>query len=92
MFLLNAVFQLLPIPKKTVEYCCYPGSYFESQLVKFRTDPELAKPTTKELQHLELHMTNEAFIQAKLELLKCKILHTDWNEKLSQFATTFKLT
>lgn len=91
MTLLGSVFQIQKIPLQTVEYCCYPDSYFEKQLDKFRKHPSEAQPTAFELKHLELHRANQAFLNAKLELLKCKLLHAGWHDRLSQFAVTYKL-
>lgn len=92
MMLLGSIFKILRIDTETVEYCCYPNSFFERQLPKFRQDPASATLTADEQAKLELHRAREVYIQAKLELLKAKLIHGKWHEKLEDFAVNYQIT
>ena len=92
MTLLGSVFQILRSSEETVTYCHYPNSYFDRQLEKFRRTPEEAFLSEDEKRLLPIHQARLTFLNAKLETLKSKLLHTDWREKLCPFATAFTLS
>jgi glycosyltransferase involved in cell wall biosynthesis len=89
MTLLGSVFRVIKVGVETVEYCFYPDSYFARQLEKFRMPPDLAQPTPFERKNFVLHQANHAFLAAKLELLKCKLIHNGWHERLLPFQIAY---
>lgn len=89
MMLANYFFLAVGVTAPTVEYRCYPGSFFETQLDKFQKPLAEAKPCPREEAHKELHRIRRLYIEQRLEYLKHKICNTDWYEKLEKVSTKY---
>jgi glycosyltransferase involved in cell wall biosynthesis len=74
---------------QTVEYCNYPGSFFDRQLPKFRKHPNLAEPDDDDKAKMELHRIRSLNIDHKLEYLKEKLVFTEWYNKLESLVTLY---
>lgn len=91
MMLMASVFEIKKLEEETVEYICYAGSSFDRQLHKFQMDPTLQSLSEEDQKNLPIHQARERFLNEKLELLKTKLIHGNWHEKLSQFAVKYSL-
>lgn len=74
---------------KTVEYRCYPGSFFERQLTKFRKHPNFMEPDTDDYDKAEHHRIRQIHVNQKLEYLKNKLVFDGWYNKLEHIATLY---
>lgn len=73
----------------TVKYKCYPGSFFETQLEKFRQHPNYMTPCKREQEVANLNRIRRIFLDQKLEYLKHKLMNTDWYSKLEKYVTNY---
>lgn len=92
MALFSAFFNVKTVNDETVEYRCYPGSSFEKQLPNFKRHPDQAEMSQEDRENLPVHKARQQFLQAKLELLKAKLIHDNWAERLDQFSTNFRIS
>lgn len=73
----------------SVEYCNYPGSFFDRQLAKFQEHPDKMKPDEHDQKHTYLHFIRTKFEAERLEYLKAKLCGTHWYETLKQYSVNY---
>lgn len=85
--IVNYFFNIIQIQEPSVEYCNYPGSFFDRQLPKFRVHPKKA-PDNKE--HYDLHKVRELLLQERFNYLKYKLTLTpEWYTKLRSLSVKY---
>jgi len=75
--------------KETVEYKCYPGSFFETQLEKFSKHPNYMTPCKREQETANLHRIRRMYQEQRIEFFKHKLMNTDWYTKLEHVITNY---
>lgn len=75
--------------KETVEYKCYSGSFFETQLEKFSKHPNYMTPCKREQETANLHRIRRMYQEQRIEFFKHKLMNTDWYTKLEHVITNY---
>jgi len=87
--LVNYFFLVGSCPTQTVEYCCYPESFFECQLEKFQKHPNYKTPSKREKIYANLHRIREIYNGYRLEYFRHKLMNTEWYSKLEHVLTKY---